>query len=69
MYIWAGIDVDDQLKSLKSVVSETEKALGYSSVYSSLPYHISLKMPFYVDDNNSEVIEKQSSKSKDESGD
>jgi len=50
MYIWTGIDVDDQLQTVKSAVKSARNTLGYSNIYSSLPYHISLKMPFCIED-------------------
>ena len=50
MYIWTGIDVDDQLLAIKSAVKSAGETLGYSNIYSSLPYHISLKMPFCIED-------------------
>ena len=50
MYIWTGIDVDDQLQAVKDTIKSAGDNLGYTNIYSSLPYHISLKMPFCIED-------------------
>ena len=58
MYIWAGIDVDDQLQAVKAAVKTAEDNLGYTNIYSLLPYHISLKMPFCIDDDKAGSVVK-----------
>ena len=57
MYIWIGIDVNDQLEALRSRGKEIEDKIGFSNSCYTLPYHISLKISFEVDnDIYSQVI-------------
>ena len=46
MYIWVGIDVDDQLADIRGRVSVLEKELGIANSNLTLPFHISLKISF-----------------------
>ena len=50
MYIWVGIDVDDQLEDIKCAAYEAEKEIGFQNSNFTLPLHISLKISFPVDD-------------------
>jgi 2'-5' RNA ligase len=50
MYIWIGINVDDQLKKIKERSFAIEKKLGFKNSNFTLPLHISLKISFEVDD-------------------
>ncbi len=50
MYIWLGIDLDNQLGSLKTKAQKIEKDLNFKIQNHTLPYHISLKISFYVED-------------------
>lgn len=50
MYIWCGIDVDGQLSDVKRCASEAERELGLEPSCFTLPMHISLKMPFFAED-------------------
>lgn len=56
MYIWAAIDIDDQLQEQKEAVKRIEKEIGFAqSDISLLPLHISLKISSEVkkeDENN-----------------
>ena len=46
MYIWIGIDVDDQLADIRERVGVLEKALKIANSNLTLPFHISLKISF-----------------------
>jgi len=50
MYIWLGINVDDQLCDLRSKAIEVERKLGMKNSCYTLPMHISLKISFPVSD-------------------
>lgn len=50
MYIWTGIDVDSQLTEVKSQVKALEESIGFNNSNFTLPFHISLKISFEVDD-------------------
>ena len=48
MYVWIGIDCDNQLDNIKEKVKEVEDSLGFDHTIFSLPFHISLKISFEV---------------------
>ncbi len=48
MYIWTAIDVDDQLKEIRSQTQNI--SVGFDNPALTLPFHISLKISFCVDD-------------------
>lgn len=48
MYIWIGIDVDDQLTQIKAAAREIEDRIGFRHSNFTLPLHISLKISFPV---------------------
>ena len=50
MYIWLGINVDEQLCEVRDRAYEVNKRLEFENFCYTLPFHISLKMSFYVDD-------------------
>ena len=50
MYVWIGFDVDSQLKELKRKSLEAEAQAQFRVQGSTLPLHISLKMPFEAAD-------------------
>ncbi|MBE6698974.1 MAG: hypothetical protein E7584_01865 [Ruminococcaceae bacterium] len=50
MYVWTAIDVDDQLEEIKGKAQDIEKNLNFENSTFSLPFHISLKISFAVDD-------------------
>ena len=50
MYIWLGINVDDQLCDLRSKAIDIEHKLGMKNSCYTLPMHISLKISFPVSD-------------------
>ena len=50
MFIWLGIDVDDQLQGVKKKAMEIEQGIGFEKSNFTLPYHISLKISFEVNE-------------------
>lgn len=50
MYVWIGIDVDNQLFEIKDKARKIEEKIGFKNSGFTLPLHISLKISFYVDD-------------------
>ena len=56
MYIWVGINVDQQLSSVAERVREIEEKLGYRNFCYTLPMHISLKISFPVDNSDADQI-------------
>lgn len=50
MYLWFAIDVNRYYEYLKERVKEIEDIVKYDNTNLSLPYHISLKISFEVDD-------------------
>ena len=50
MYIWIGIDVDDQLTSVKQRTQEIERRIGFEHSNFTLPLHVSLKISFKVEE-------------------
>ena len=58
MYIWSGVNVDNMLTTIKEASMRAEDELGFVHSNFTLPLHISLKMPFFVDDERSgEIID------------
>lgn len=49
MFIWVAINVDEQLKKLKQNAMLIDKRLGFEHSCAELPYHISLKILFEID--------------------
>ena len=56
MYIWVGIDVDDQLGGIKAAAQKAENSIGFAHSNFTLPFHISLKISFYIDDSLSRTV-------------
>lgn len=56
MYIWIGADVSNQLETLYSMKRKAETALGLQDF--KLPLHISLKMSFFVSDDQADAVMK-----------
>ena len=50
MYIWTGIDVDEQLAGIRERVRQLEKEEGVKNSNLTLPFHISLKISFEMDE-------------------
>ena len=50
MYIWTGIDMDDQLAGIREQVRQLEREQGVTNSNLTLPFHISLKMFFEMDE-------------------
>lgn len=49
MYIWVGIDVDEQLTEVRNQALQIDRSLQFQNSCFTLPLHISLKMSFHVD--------------------
>ncbi len=50
MFVWTGINIEDQLPELKLIKNEIEEKLGIIDTVVNLPLHISLKISFEVAD-------------------
>lgn len=50
MYIWVGVEVEDQIAEIKKSAFEIEKKIGFENSNFTLPMHISLKISFLVPD-------------------
>ena len=50
MFIWTGIDVDEQLAGIRDRVRQLEKEQGVTNSNLTLPFHISLKISFEMDE-------------------
>ena len=48
MFIWTGIDVDEQLAGIRDRVRQLEKEQGVTNSNLTLPFHISLKILIFV---------------------
>ena len=51
MYIWIGINVDDQLADIKPLIKAVEDKIGFEHSIFTLPFHVSLKISFEVSEN------------------
>lgn len=49
MYVWIGIDVDSQLFEIKEKVRKIEGEKGFENSVFTLPFHISLKISFSLE--------------------
>ena len=49
MYIWVGINVEEQLKEVRSAVDGVFEKIDISNVTCQLPLHISLKISFEIE--------------------
>lgn len=56
MYIWLGIDLDNQLRQLKTLRDQTRTQLGMPVDNPNFPMHISLKISFQIPDNLVEQV-------------
>ena len=56
MYIWIGINVDDQLASIKPQVKQLEDTVGFEHSVFTLPFHVSLKISFEASEGVAENI-------------
>ena len=50
MYIWVGVDVEEQLQAVKALAQAAEQRVGFVHSNFTLPLHVSLKMSFFVAD-------------------
>ncbi len=48
MYIWVGIDMDNQLEEIREAAKAAERAIGFRHSNFTLPLHVSLKISFPV---------------------
>ena len=49
MYIWVGINVEDQLREVRRAVDGVFEKIEISNVTCQLPLHISLKISFEIE--------------------
>ena len=56
MFVWVGVDVDEQLQEIKSVAKEAEERIGFVHSNFTLPLHVSLKMSFAVDEKEFDAV-------------
>ena len=54
MILWIGADVDAQLAALRDATRKAQAALGFDASLFTLPFHVSLKMSFFVPDERAE---------------
>lgn len=57
MYIWIGIETESQLKTIKEKAQKIENQIGFLHSNFTLPLHISLKMPFKIDEDYTLLID------------
>ena len=56
MYIWVAIDVNEQVSKLREVAENYMNEQGLSSTTFTLPFHISLKISFQIQDDKFEDV-------------
>ena len=56
MYIWIGINVDQELQSIKPLIKATEDEIGFEHSVFTLPFHVSLKISFPAAPDTAESI-------------
>ncbi|MBO4872754.1 MAG: 2'-5' RNA ligase family protein [Lachnospiraceae bacterium] len=56
MYIWIGIDVDEQVENIREKVREQEILRGIVKSNLTLPFHISLKMSFPMEEERAAAV-------------
>ena len=49
MFVWVGINVEDQLKEVRMAVDSVFEKIDISNVTCQLPLHISLKISFEIE--------------------
>lgn len=59
MYIFLGIDVDNQFAEIKNKASIIDKNIGFQNSCFTLPMHISLKASFKIDSSNFDSVLKE----------
>lgn len=57
MVVWVGIDVDSQYGEIKDVVRRVEKQVGVDHSNFTLPWHVSLKISFMVEEKDFHAVE------------
>ncbi len=58
MYVWIGIDVDDQYGKIKEIAKKIDDELCFKHSCFTLPMHISLKISFKIDESDYEKVSK-----------
>lgn len=58
MWLWIGIDVDKEYLKTKDKIIEVMDKVDFDKSLLTLPFHISLKMSFLIDDNDYDKITK-----------
>ena len=56
MFIWSGINIEDQLPELKSLKNEIEEKLSITDTVVTLPLHVSLRISSQVQDEISHCL-------------
>ncbi len=56
MYLWIGIDVEDDLEALKIKTRKIEREIGFAHSNFTLPLHISVKISFPIKEHLREAI-------------
>ena len=56
MYIWVGINVEEQLKEVRRAVDGVFEKIDISNVTCQLPLHISLKISFEIENSLFEIV-------------
>lgn len=56
MYLWTGIDIDDQVAPIRERVRQLESELGVVNSNLTLPFHISLKISFEMDEARADEV-------------
>lgn len=56
MYVFLGIDVDNQFSEIKNKAQLIDKSIGFQNSCFTLPLHISLKASFKIDDSSFDNI-------------
>lgn len=56
MYLWVGINVEEQLENIREKSKLIENRIGFKNSNFTLPLHISLKMSFLINDKDYNLI-------------
>ena len=58
MWLWIGIDVDKEYLKTKDKIIEVMDKVGFDKTLLTLPFHVSLKMSFLIDDKDYNKVTK-----------
>lgn len=56
MFVWVGINIEDQLRDVRRAVDGVFEAIDISNVTCQLPLHISLKISFEIEDSKFDSV-------------